>query len=476
MKFRLRILWSSFLVFNIVLWLQCCKKDNPLVTVPDTSGEGEEYAGGSTTIFDISRNAFGHSAPNLQGDGPDKFAVGNSFFRNDWVAAPSSTTARDGVGPLLNSFSCSSCHKDDGRGRPPLGYGEKLSSMLVRLSIPGANPHNGPLEDLQYGDQLSNNSIPGVIAEGDVTIDYTEILGAYSDGAGYSLRKPQYTFVHLGYGALPADILFSPRVAPQMPGLGLLEAISETTLLSFTDSSDLDGDGISGRPNYVWDFVNNKVAMGRFGWKANQPSLKQQTAGAFIGDMGISSPVFSGQNLSGNQVTQYRYDTLATGGSPEISTDIFDQVVFYSSTLAVPGRRNWTDPLVKRGKQLFTTAGCAKCHIPSMTTGADALIPELANQKIFPYTDLLLHDMGPALADGRPDYLASGQEWRTPPLWGIGLIQTVSGHTFLLHDGRARNAEEAILWHGGEGEQSKNTFTQMSKADRDALLKFLTSL
>lgn len=345
--------------------------------------------------------------------------------------------------------------------------------MLIRLSIPGMDVHGGPLGDPNYGRQFGGSGIPGIPGEGDVTINYLDVVGYFDDGEKYVLRKPEYQFDNLSYGNLSSSILFSPRVAQQMPGLGLLEAVDEETLLSLADELDDNKDGISGRPNYVWDYVNNKVSLGRFGWKANQPSLKQQTAGAFLGDIGITSSLFPEENLSGSQT---QYSSLPNGGSPEVSDDLLNNVIYYSSTLAVPGRRNFKDPAVLKGKHLFTQINCSGCHTPKLKTGYFSSIPELSNQTIRPYTDLLLHDMGPGLADGRPDYLATGSEWRTPPLWGIGMIQTINNHTFFLHDGRARNLTEAILWHGGEAEKSKNAFKALSKSDREALIKFLESL
>jgi len=455
---------------NTVLFTQCRKKQEE--EKPQIIEEHEELSGGDATTFDASLNAFGNFAPNLGEE--DKFVVGNSFFRNNWVIAPSSTTARDGIGPLFNSYSCSGCHSDDGRGKPPLSATEDLSSMIIRLSLPGTGIHGAPIPVPNYGDQLSNKAIPGVIIEGKVQVTYTEEAGYYDDGTQYSLRVPHYTFYNLGYGAMPANFLFSPRVAPQLPGLGLLEAVDEGTILSFADPSDANGDGISGKPNYVWDAKQQKNVMGRFGWKANQPSVRQQTAAAFQGDMGITSGLFPEDNFNGTQVSLY--DTLPNGGNPEISGETFENVAYYSATLAVPARRNWKEPQVLLGKQVFTEAQCSSCHIPSMKTGANATIAGFSNQKIRPYTDLLLHNMGAGLADGRPDFLANGQEWRTPPLWGIGLLKTVNGHTFLLHDGRARNFEEAILWHGGEAEKAKNYFKKLKKEDRDALIKFLQSL
>lgn len=465
---------SSRIAFILLLCFCACKKKNteeePSNSIYDPA---EEYPGGTGTVFDFSTNAFGHAMPILDNTGEDKFVLGNSFFRNNWVIAPSSTTARDGLGPFFNAKSCSGCHAEDGRGRPQV-FKNEISGLLMRLSIPGADIHNAPIDDPQYGGQLSDHAINGVDPEGSIEITYTSIEGMYSDGVIYNLQNPSYQLTDLNYGSLSTSVLFSPRVAQQMPGLGLLEAIDESTLLSFADEYDANGDGISGRPNYVWDVESQTKRIGRFGWKANQPSLKQQTAGAFLGDVGITSSLFPNENLTSDQTTLY--GSLANGGTPELSDDILDNVTYYSSTLAVPGRRNAQDATVLQGKQLFLALTCSSCHIPSMTTGTHPSIPELSNQKIFPYTDLLLHDMGEALADHRPDFEASGSEWRTPPLWGIGLIQTVNKHTNLLHDGRARNVEEAILWHGGEAEKSKDAFKKLNASEREALITFINSL
>jgi CxxC motif-containing protein (DUF1111 family) len=264
----------------------------------------------------------------------------------------------------------------------------------------------------------------------------------------------------------------SPRVAPFMIGLGLLGAVPEETVLAAADPDDADGDGISGRPNTVWDRRAQSEALGRFGWKANQPSVEQQNSGAFLGDIGITSDLFPEQNC-----TSVEPDCVAApnGGDPEVDQDKIDSVTFYASLLAVPARRDFDDPTVLAGEQLFHDIGCVACHRSTLVTG-DADIPALSAQTIHPYTDLLLHDMGPDLADERPDYQADGREWRTAPLWGIGLIDNVNRHDFLLHDGRARGFAEAILWHGGEGEAARERFRTLSEEDRAALLRFLESL
>lgn len=433
----------------------------------------EELSGGQTTIFNTTPNAFAQPAPGLERMDELFFFVGNSFFNQNWVTAPSSTTARDGLGPMFNARSCAGCHFKDGRGRPPEFEGESPTGFLIRLSIPGQDLRHAPLPEPTYGGQFQDQAVMGVPAEGNIRIEYQEIEGTFADGTLYSLRQPTYTLANLAYGDMHPEVMMSPRVANQMIGLGLLEAVPEETLLALADPTDRDGDGISGRPNYVWDSYNNRMALGRFGWKANQPHLAQQVAGAFNGDMGISTGLFPAHNCT---AAQPDCEDTPHGGQPEIADDDFLKVVLYASSLAVPARRNWEDDTVRRGQAIFSQAGCDTCHTPKLETGVHPTIPALSHQTIYPYTDLLLHDMGEGLADGRPDFQATGSEWRTPPLWGIGLIETVNGHTYYLHDGRARNLMEAILWHGGEAEAAKNHVLQLSQQERNALIEFLKSL
>ncbi len=477
---RLWGLLGSTALFGLTLGAGSCRPDKDLIAPLEYLADDpdEAQSGGTTTIFDFSQNAFNHRAPGVVGAEATLFSVGNSFFRTNWVAAPASTPEIDGLGPLLNARSCSGCHNLDGRGRPPLPGEVGLTSMLMRLSQPGQNVHGGPVPDPTYGEQLSNRAIPGVAPEGDVAVTYTERPGTYPDGTAYSLRQPTYAFTNLGYGPLAPGGLTSPRVGQQLCGLGLLEAVPEATLLAAADPLDLNGDGISGRPNYVWDEAAARPVVGRFGWKANQPNLRQQTGAAFVGDMGLTSSLFPVDNCTSPQLDcQQAYNGNTSPTEPyELTPRVFDMVSFYVATLAVPGRRRVQDSAVKRGKMLFVQLNCGGCHTPKTRTGATAVSAALANQTIRPYTDLLLHDMGPALADGRPDFEATGQEWRTPPLWGVGLFQTVSGHTFYLHDGRARSLEEAILWHGGEAQRARDGFTQLPAADRAALVQFLNSL
>ncbi|MEM7034965.1 MAG: di-heme oxidoredictase family protein [Chloroflexota bacterium] len=435
--------------------------------------EKHRLLGGQTTIFNDTPNAFAQPAPGLDRMDELFFFVGNSFFNQNWVTAPASTTARDGLGPMFNARSCAGCHFKDGRGRPPEFTGETPTGFLIRLSIPGEDMHHAPMPEPAYGGQFQDQAVMNIPAEGKVEITYEEIEGTFADGTPYSLRKPTYTLVDLAYGDMHPEVMMSPRIGNQVIGLGLLEAIPEQTLLDLSDPNDRDDDGISGRPNYVWDAYNNRMTIGRFGWKANQPNLVQQVAGAFNGDMGITTGLFPGDNCT---ETQTDCQNVQHGGLPEIADDDFLKVVLYVSSLSVPAQRDWDNGTVLQGQAIFNDIGCSDCHTPQHQTGIHPTIPALSHQTIYPYTDLLLHDMGEGLSDNRPDFQATGNEWRTPPLWGIGLFQTVNGHTTYLHDGRARNLMEAILWHGGEAEMSKENVLMLSVDEREALLAFLNSL
>lgn len=415
--------------------------------------------------------AFAMPAPHLDAHQLRDFSFGNRLFNTNWVQAGSSTTSFDGLGPLFNRVSCSGCHVRDGRGRPP-EPGEPMDSMLVRISVPGRDAHGGPLPHPVYSDQIQDRSIPGVPAEARVVLEWEETEGAFADGEAYRLRRPRISFADPAYGPLGPEVMTSPRVAQGMIGLGLLEALPEAELLSRADPEDANRDGISGRANRVWDKASETTALGRFGWKANQPSVRQQVAGAAAGDIGITSALV-GSDACTEAQTACR--AAPSGGAPEMSEPFLDKLVLYSRTLAVPDRRETGSPTVALGERLFSAAGCAACHIPTLQTGGHHLAA-LAHQTIHPFTDLLLHDMGEGLADGRPDFEADGREWRTAPLWGLGLIQTVNGHEFLLHDGRARGINEAILWHGGEAEASRERFRNMPKSEREALIAFLRSL
>ncbi|WP_349969678.1 di-heme oxidoredictase family protein [Pseudomonas caspiana] len=468
-----------FVVLLSALMMGACD-DAPRFTQAEP---GEALAGGRATVNKRDVNAFSMPSANLSPVRRLDFSVGNSFFRSPWVIAPSTTTARDGLGPLFNTNACQNCHIKDGRGHPPEPNDINAVSMLVRLSIPDDPAQaelikkNGVLPEPTYGGQLQDMSVPGVAPEGRVRIEYEPMPVRFRDGTVVELRKPTLSITHLGYGPMHPETRASVRVAPPMIGLGLLEAIPDAAILANADPDDKDGDGISGRPNWVWDDEQQTVVMGRFGWKAGQPSLNQQNVHAFSGDMGLTTSL---RNF--DDCTPAQTDCLAApngngpDGEPEVSDNILRLVLFYSRNLGVPARRNIESPQVLAGKNLFYKAGCQQCHTPQFKTRHDAAEPELANQVIRPYSDLLLHDMGDELADNRTEFQATGREWRTPPLWGIGLTQTVSGHTQFLHDGRARNLLEAVLWHGGEAQAAQRQVLAFDAEQRAALLAFLNSL
>lgn len=458
-----------FLTLLVLIFLSACDSESPVAVESTPVFSTSEFSGGETTVFDASSHAFSIPAPNLSTTALEKHLDGDVEFEAVFVTAPA--VVNPGLGPIYNNVSCINCHSRDGRGRPP-SADEGLVSLLFRLSLPKEDASGvgmPPTPVPGFGRQLNNRAIVNAAPEGKVKIEYTEQTLTTADGTRVYLRYPNYTFTDT-YQPLPENIEVSPRVAPAVFGLGLLEAIPEEVILAYADEADVDGDGISGKPNYVWDVVNQRYSLGRFGWKANQPTLLQQVAAAYHDDMGITTSVFSIENSAGqSQLAEHSV-------IPEVSDEILDVVTFYVQTLAVPARRNVDDPQVKHGEQLFAKAQCASCHIPTLRTGVLAGVPSVSNQTIHPYTDMLLHDMGPELADNRPDFYASGSEWRTPPLWGIGLVKRVNGHTNFLHDGRARDLMEAILWHGGEAEVSRQIVEQMSKAERDALIAFLESL
>lgn len=437
-------------------------------------------SGGQTSVKKEGGNAFSLPAANLPMSKRLDFSVGNSFFRNPWVQAPASTDARDGLGPLFNTNGCQNCHIKDGRGHAPEKGDLHSVSMLVRLSIPAMTAEqkqayikDGVIPEPTYGGQLQDFALPNVKPEGSIQIKYTDIPVTFKDGSVVTLRKPDLTITALGFGEMHPDTQFSARVAPPMIGLGLLESIPESTILAFAEQQKQEGLGISGKANRVWDVQVEDFALGRFGWKAGQPNLMQQNAAAFNGDIGLTSALFPNENCTLNQKL---CDELPNGGDIEVSDNILDFVEFYSQHLAVPIRRNTKDEQVLEGQSLFAQAGCQSCHRTNIKTEIREGLPALSNQLINPYTDMLLHDMGEGLADNRPEYLANGQEWRTAPLWGLGYTKEVNGHTMFLHDGRARNIMEAVLWHGGEAETAKQKVLSYDKKQRAALIAFLNSL
>jgi len=449
----------------------------------------EKMQGGAgTSRKRPNQDAFSQSSANITFEEEGTFKLGNGLFRKNWVSSPSSTQASDGLGPLFNARACQSCHLKDGRGHPPEGAADS-TSMFLRLAraaeteaekklVAGGARLNFP--DPVYGGQLQDLAVPGLAGEGRMAIAYDEVPVTLGDGTIVSLRKPRYAVTDLGYGPLDPRTTLSPRVTPQMIGLGLIEQIHPADILANADPDDRDGDGISGKAARVRDGLTGRPALGRFGWKASTASIREQSAEAFAGDIGISTPEVP---KPWGECTDAQKACLAmpTGvqqklGADEAPPPVMDLVTFYAQNLAVPVRRDVDKPDVLAGKQAFYALGCTSCHTPKFVTRRDAPNKAQQFQLIWPYSDMLLHDMGEGLADGQQVGDATGSEWRTPPLWGIGLTKRVNGHTFFLHDGRARNLTEAILWHGGEAERARDGFAALPRTDRDNLIKFLESL
>lgn len=438
----------------------------PLYAAPPPAA----LSGGAGTVFNFGKDAYSTPHSSLSRKHRREFVVGNSFFKDNWVSAPATADNRDGLGPLFHARSCSACHVLDGRGSPPSGD-EVMTGLLLRLSIPGAN---GPEPDPVYGGQLAVRAVPGAPPEADARVTWVESEVVLSDGESVKLRRPDIKITRWHYGDPTAGLMIGPRLAPPVFGGGLLEALADEDMEKNADPDDKNGDGISGRVNHVWDAAKKAKAIGRFGWKANQPTLRQQAAEAFNGDLGITTDEHPDENHTAAQAG--KLTAFPDGGKPEAGALIVDRMESYLRGLGVPARRNTEDAVIQRGEGLFRGLNCAACHLPDSRTGSDHPFDELRNQTIHPFTDLLLHDMGPELADGRPDGEATGSEWRTAPLWGIGLNAAVNGNTFFLHDGRARSFAEAILWHGGEATASREGFKSLGKDDRAAVVKFLESL
>ncbi|MEM1429016.1 MAG: di-heme oxidoredictase family protein [Pseudomonadota bacterium] len=444
-------------------------------------------AGAATVRARTDDSAFSQPSNLLDHDAEFDFLIGGSLFDKIWVSSPASTRASDGLGPLFNARACQSCHFKNGAGRAPAGPEDDRSSLLLRVAVPGdATGEVAQIEaylaaapDPVYGGQIQDRAVLGQEVEAQVEISYEEIPVTLADGTVVSLRKPTYGVRKAAFGPLHPNAVLSPRVAPQMIGLGLLEAIPAEDILARSDPNDADGDGISGRPQIVWSSVHGRPMLGRFGLKAGQPTLLDQAASAFSADIGISTPFLT--DPAGDCTAAQTACRAGPHGDGdvrvfEIDAEALGLVAFFSANLGVPARRDIDDPTVLRGKQAFHASGCTSCHTPKHVTARLEDRPEHSFQLIWPYTDLLLHDMGPGLADDLPEGQASGREWRTPPLWGLGLTAQVSGHTQFLHDGRARSLLEAILWHGGEAQAARDRVVEMPKAERDALIRFLESL
>ncbi len=432
-----------------------------VIFILSCGGETENVlirAGGDTSVNNRTSFGFEDPAANLSEENLEKHLDGDLEFGNVFVTAPA--PVNPGLGPLFNNVSCESCHLKNGKAHPLFRDPNLRSPALVMVSdpeeepaVPGGNP---PVEGI--GNQIQDHAIFGVDPEGTIYLSWEEFSGEYPDGTSYSLRKPVLDIILSDGSSLGEGIQTSMRLPLPVIGLGLLEAISDETLFELSDPDDSDGDGISGRPNMVWNQITSSTEVGRFGRKAGAPNLRMQTARAYAEDMGVSSP------------------ELTLGDAvPDITEEQLALATFYVQTLAVPLRNGVDDPDVVEGEAIFSDIGCASCHVSVIKTGEHP-IEEVSYQTIQPFTDLLLHDMGEGLADNRPDFQATGREWRTTPLWGIGLTKKMLGEENFLHDGRARTLEEAILWHGGEAEGVTERFKSLPRQKRNNLIKFLNTL
>jgi len=428
-------------------------------------------SGGDLTVANDSALAYSLPAPGLEEAQLELFANGRQEFHQHWVVLPV-IGGKWGRGPTSNGEECSGCHAGNGRGRAPGSPDDPLDSMVVRLSVPGDGEHGGPAPHPAYGEQLQQQGELGKVpAEGEATVTWIEHDEYLADGTRVSMRSPRIGFRKLAFGPMGENVLTSARMAQPIIGAGLLDAVPESQLVELARAQKANG--FNGRPNYVWDAQKQALSVGRFGWKANQPSLRQQVAAAYLGDMGVTTMLFPGDNCPPVQ----KACRIRPGGTvPEQTYRPFDEIVFYLQALGVPARRPIDDAAASRGERLFAEAQCSACHVPELRTGDYPALPRLAHQVFRPYTDLLLHDMGDGLADGRPDFLAGGRDWRTAPLWGLGLGATVNGNTELLHDGRARTLAEAVLWHGGEAAGARESFRRMTGQERGALFSFLQSI
>ena len=405
-----------------------------------------------------------------------RFEEGQRQFKAAWSIFPL-IDGEWGLGPTFHASACVGCHVNFGRGKTIDDASKPSFQQLLRLSLPGADPYGEPLPHPAYGSQLQVFSIFGdslanpVVGEADLRIDWETLRVTLADGTEVELRRPQHRVTKLAFGPLGDKTLTSLRNTPVVYGMGYLDAVPEADILAI--ASRQKSLGLNGRPNYVKDDATGKVVLGRFGWKANQPTLRQQVAAAHIGDMGITSTLYQEQNCPTVQVQcQQAHQT----GKHELSDQAWEAVTFFLAGVDAPKRPKPDGDKMIQGEKLFNAAGCNGCHLPQMKTGRFPLLTAIENKTFHPYTDLLLHDMGDDLADHRPDFKASGRDWRTAPLWGLGLSRRVNGSMDLLHDGRARSVLEAILWHGGEAKKARDQFAGMKKEEREALVAFVNSL
>jgi len=458
--------------------------------------------GGDTGISITTSESYSKPSSNITASRKGAFFIGNAFFRQPWVVAPASTDSRDGLGALFNVAACQSCHIKDGRGHAPTRSDDDADSLLIRLAMPATTEaQRQTLKDSliekvvppMYGGQLQDRGVQGVPAEARIVVEWRDKPVTFADGHVETLRAPTFNLTKPGYGPFDDALMVSPRVALPMIGLGLLEQIPDDDIKKQAINANEANSDISGKFNMVMDPQTGKVALGRFGWKAGQTKLITQNQSAFNEDMGLTSNIRPHESCMPAQTACVNATTGADeqgNGKPpvEVNDEVAKFVEFYTRNLAVPHRRNAEDKLVLAGKKRFYDMGCQSCHTPRYQlpkTDDDHL--EQHGQVIYPYTDLLLHDMGDGLADRtiagklpskdlQVEFLANSYEWRTPALWGIGLAQTVDPQATFLHDGRARTLMEAVLWHGGEAEKQKQKVLKLDKQGRSELNAFLKSL
>jgi len=475
------------------------------VSIAVSTDTQQHLSGGDATVNRVHASAFSAHSANIKNvKNILKFNGGNKFFEEPWAQSVGSVSSQDGLGPLFNNNACQDCHVRDGRGHaseaPSGQQGTDFSTMLLRASKSNLNDAQkttmslgiqANIGDSCIGGQLQHQSNFGITKEASQAVSYRYINVQFSDGENVELREPIWHVQGINC-EIDDDTVLSARVAPPMIGLGLLALIDAQDIINQEDINDVNNDGISGKSNKVWSVATQSVALGRFGWKAGQPTLRQQTAGAFLGDMGLTTDFFQAENCLDHQKDckaspSGNGDMSDTDYGYEVSTKVLDKITFYAHHLAVPARRNAYSEEVMNGQKVFNEIGCQQCHTASYRTGQNSEFPELSNQKIYPYSDMLLHDMGKSLTDFDKnsktvdgnipvEFLALANEWRTPPLWGIGLAKTVDPQATFMHDGRARTLLEAVLWHGGESEQSKQQVLSLSKKQRSELLAFLQDL
>ncbi|CUB04094.1 di-heme oxidoreductase family protein [Marinomonas fungiae] len=424
-------------------------------------------------------HAYNQPFPSLSAEDKQAFYLGESIFERFWVPAPSSTTASDGLGPLFNARSCHSCHVNSGRGHAPKSdqLGSEVPSFFIRFAQQSPQDHKTLLGDEIYGRQFQPLSSTNTNSEGDYKVIWHEIVETFPDGHQVTLRQPELQWIRLNYGDFSPNTGFSMRVSPPLVGMGLLDLVPESVILEYADPTDRNQDGISGKAN--WIISDQSQRLGRFGHKASVATLNEQNQSAFNGDLGLSTELFP---YPSGDCTEAQADCLrAPNGNSAHLDDLevsHEQMALLDSYVALsmpPAMRNLNEPWFPEAKQIFDALECGSCHRPKLSTGPSQYTA-LHRRDFYPFTDMLLHDMGPGLANGFPVFSASPTEWRTAPLWGIGLSEAVSGRNGFLHDGRARTIEEAILWHGGEAQASKNAYKSLNAKQRTLFVRFLESL